>query len=230
MSFTPELYVSIDDKPEKNRHISTQGGTLPNQVFMHFDKENARKRLAKQNPYWLDWFFAHEAAHLFQQDKVGSLAGDDAAAWIHDGGADAMAALALAGRGSAELTYTLNREREAETAYAEGLTSYPLDRATAEGNFDLHYQCGLIIWLALDQDLRRSGHEGMHSLNRAFFAAVREGEPWTESVFLQVVDEQEVSQSLLTQIMRLSHGGYADAAGAVESIGQLARHSLETQE
>lgn len=75
LSFTPELYVSIDNEPEARGRISTQGGTLPNQIFIHFDGENAQERLAAQAPYRLDWFFAHEAAHLFQQDKIGTLAG-----------------------------------------------------------------------------------------------------------------------------------------------------------
>jgi len=230
LSFKPELYVSIDDRPERNGHFSTQGGTLPNQVFMHFDGENARERLATQNNLWLDWFFAHEAALLFQQDKVGSLASDDVAAWIHEGGADAMAALALVGRGSAERSYVVNREREAEAACGKGLTDAPLDRATAEDNFDLHYQCGLVIWLALDQDLRRSGRDGLNSLNQFFFAAVRAGETWSEATFLKVARQHGVSQSLIAQIISLSRGDYADATMAIEEVGRLARQSLETRE
>ena len=86
LSFRPELYVSIDARPRKDGNESTQGGTLPGQILMHFDGETARKRISGGSPFWLDWFFAHEAAHLFQQDKAGGLIGDDEAEWIHEGG------------------------------------------------------------------------------------------------------------------------------------------------
>ena len=226
LSFVPELYVSIDDRPERTGNQSTQGGTLPGQIFMHFDGEDAKERLASQDPLWLDWFFAHEAAHLFQQDSTGNLAGDDTAAWIHEGGADAMASLALVGRGSAERSYVINREREAEAACAMGLASAPLDRATAEGNFDLHYQCGLVIWLALDQDLRRNGHDGLYALNRSLFASVRAGQSWNEATFMKVANQQGVSQSLIAQIIGFNRGGYPSAAAAIDEVGQLARQSL----
>lgn len=230
LSFTPELYVSIDDEPEKNGKMSTQGGTLPNQVFMHFDGENARERLATEDPLWLEWFFAHEAAHLFQQDKTGGKAGDDVAAWIHEGGADAMAALAMARRGTTERSYAQKRLEEAQTACAQGLATSPLNRATAEGKFDLHYQCGLVIWLALDHDLRRNGDAdaGLHELNRAFFTAVRNGQPWSEPVFLQTAGQKGASQSLLTHINLLNDMRYATSA--VEELGQLAKIRLQSDE
>ena len=226
LSFKPELYVSIDSRPEASGHQSTQGGTLPNQIFMHFDGETAQERLISGDPYWLDWFFAHEAAHLFQQDKIGKLAGDDVAAWLHEGGADAMAALAIIGRGRPERLHVLNREREAEKACASGLAMSPLSKATAEGNFDLHYQCGLVIWLALDRDLRSAGSDGLNDLNRAFFSRVKTGQAWNEPVFLQTAKELGVSESLLSRIVRLNEGRYNDASQEVEAVAILARQSL----
>lgn len=229
LSFKPELYVSIDDEPEKDGRISSQGGTLPRQIFMHFDGENAKQRVAADNPLWLDWFFAHEAAHLFQQDKSGKLVGDDRFAWMHEGGADAMAALAMVRRGPAEQAYVLNRKEEAEKACAAGLATTPLSRASAEGKFDLHYQCGLIMWLAIDQDLRRTGMNGLADLNRALFAAVRNGEPWNEPVFFNHANELGVSPSLIIRIVTLADGNSSDALEALGVLGQVANQSLELQ-
>jgi hypothetical protein len=226
LAFTPELYVSLDDTPEANGKKSTQGGTLPNQIFMHFDGENARQRVSSGTPFWLDWFFAHEAAHLFQQDKANGHASDDQAAWLHEGGADAIAALALAVRGDAERKYAQVREREAEAACARGLAATPLNRATADGKFDLHYQCGLVIWLALDQELRRTGVDGINGFNLAFFAKVRAGQSWSEATFLATAKELGASNTLLSQIGALSVGRYADPAEAVDQLGTGARRSL----
>ncbi|MEI6419363.1 MAG: hypothetical protein WCO82_09865 [Sphingomonadales bacterium] len=225
LSFTPELYVSIDDTPEKNGRISSQGGTLPHQIFMHFDGAGARTRLASDKGLWLDWFFAHEAAHLFQQDKAGKLVGDDVAAWIHEGGADAMAALAMLRRGPEARAYVLDRDVEAEAACAKGLAKSPLSKATAEGNFDLHYQCGLVIWLAIDQELRRNGHDGLHDLNAALLAAVRKGKPWNQAVLLDLARQRGVSPSVIAQIAQLDT---ADAVAAVESLGRLAKAGLQS--
>lgn len=229
LSFKPELYVSIDDEPEKNGQISTQGGTLPRQIFMHFDGVNAKERVGAGNPLWLDWFFAHEAAHLFQQDKSGKLVGDDRFAWMHEGAADAMAALAMVRRGSVERAYVLNRKREAEAACAAGLRTTPLSRASAEGKFDLHYQCGLIMWLALDQDLRRAGRDGLADLNRALFAALRSGQAWNESQFFRLVGELGVSSPLTTAVKTLADGNSRDAIEALSVAGKLAERSLEPE-
>lgn len=226
LSFTPELYVSIDDEPEKEGHVSTQGGTLPKQIFMHFDGENARERVSAGNPLWLDWFFAHEVAHLFQQDKSGKVIGDDQAAWLHEGGADAMAALAMVRRGSAERDYVVTRYAQAGKACADGLATTPLGKASAEGAFDLHYQCGLIIWLALDQDMQSMGKNGLHDLNSALFAAVRGGRQWDGSLFLSVAGQLGVQPYLMTQIAQIAHGSSIDAITAIGALQKLGQKSL----
>lgn len=218
LSFRPELYVSIDDRRRDDGHISTQGGTLPGQIFMHFDGEGARERASKESPFWLDWFFAHEAAHLFQQDKVGKLAGDDVAAWIHEGGADAMAALDLAKRGADERAYVGKRIGSARGDCAKGLADMPLDQASARGQFDLHYQCGLLIWLALDRDLSAAGKDGLNAFNREYFARVRAGAPWDRPTFLAVAKELGVSGALLQRIRRIDHGGYADPQVEIDEL------------
>ncbi|WP_156437658.1 MULTISPECIES: hypothetical protein [unclassified Sphingomonas] len=225
--FKPELYVSIDDTPEKNGRISTQGGTLPRQIFMHFDGENARERVAAGDTLWLDWFFAHEAAHLFQQDKFGKLVGDDQVGWMHEGGADALAALAMAARGPAARAYVLSREQAAEKACADGVAVTALPKAKGEGKFDLHYQCGLIIWLALDQALRRGGKDGLHDLNRALFAAVRGGQPWGEPLLFETARQLGVAPPLLAQIARLTQGSSTDAVDAVAMLGPVGAQSLQ---
>ncbi|WP_404373824.1 hypothetical protein AB5I39_08820 [Sphingomonas sp. MMS24-J45] len=222
LSFRPELYVSIDARVRADGHVSNQGGTLPGQIFMHFDGENARERVTAEQPFWLDWFFAHEAAHLFQQDRIGKLASDETAAWIHEGGADAMAALALARRGKEDRAYVASRVRSAETACVKGLTKAPLDRATADGNFDLHYQCGLLIWLALDESLRTANADGLHAVNKTLFARVKAGAPWDEAAFIAAAQSNGVPQPLLQRIARVVHGGYAGPQDDVAALGNAA--------
>lgn len=219
LSFHPELYVSIDGRKQPDGHVSTQGGTLPRQIFMHFDGEGARDRLASGSPYWLDWFFAHEAAHLVQQDKAGGQIGDDAIGWIHEGGADAMAAIELAKRGEAERGYVQQRRDEAAAACTAGLAAMPLGKASARGNFDLHYQCGLLIWLALDGAMHKAGAPGLHALNREFLARSRRGAAWDQASFLKTARDLGVPASLISRIERIAAGGYTSAADEVAALG-----------
>lgn len=218
LSFRPELYVSIDARAQPDGGISTQGGTLPRQIFMHFDGEGARDRVAAGSPYWLDWFFAHEAAHLFQQDKAGRLVGDDIAAWIHEGGADAMAATALARRGPAERSYVRQRRDEAAAACTAGLSAMPLGQASASGKFDLHYQCGLLIWLAMDGALKKAGKSGLDALNRAFLARAKRGAVWNQATLLATARDMGVPVSLTARIERLVAGGYSRAATEIAAL------------
>ena len=229
LSAKPELYVSIDSRPARRGRNSTQGGTLPNQIFMHLDGEGAQQRVSDEQPFWLDWFFAHEAAHLFQRNGAGLQAFDDKAAWIHEGGADAMAAVALAGRGDSEQTYVVGRLQEAHSACEEGLVETTLDRASAEGRFDLHYQCGLLIWLALDEILHSAGEDGLHSLNKLFFERVRADQVWSTEVFLRTAGELGVGSARLGTIRELSNGEYDNPSMRLKAVARLAELSLERQ-
>ncbi len=53
-------YANVDDH-------STQGGTLPNQIFMHWNRQDLDEQANNRN--FINqtlWFFAHEVAHLYQ--------------------------------------------------------------------------------------------------------------------------------------------------------------------
>jgi len=70
----PMLFAALDryTKPDGNPNsnsFSSQGGTLPGQVFMHLEGDGWLEPLEVRGEYTgenLVWFFAHEAGHLFQ--------------------------------------------------------------------------------------------------------------------------------------------------------------------
>ena len=219
LSFRPQLYVSIDSRGLGDGHESTQGGTLPHQIFMHFDGARARERAAQGEPGWLDWFFAHEVAHMFQRDRTGNMLGDDIFAWIHEGGADAMAALVLRSRG--QDAYVAERTAGAARTCRDGLAKGPLTTATARGDFDLHYACGLIAALAVDGALAPSGH-GLADFNRRFFAAVSAAddlgpESW-RTLWFKAARASGVADPVLAQLADLTG---ADAVRALAALPQL---------
>lgn len=159
-----------------------QGGALPDQVFMHlygrneaFDHADFGQRM--------DWFFAHEAAHLYQRPQLQASTDE---AWIHEGGADAMAALALRDLGrlsAAELASQLDDNVDACSA---GLAGKPLDTSNVAGRFSNFYSCGKLLQMLIDADARRASNGlcNLWCVWRDFLAHVETGEPWSTDTFL----------------------------------------------
>ena len=215
LSTAPELYVSIDRRAQPDGNVSIQGGTLPNQIFMHFDGEGIDQKLAGPTD-WIDWFFAHEAGHLYQQELAGSLLGDDRIAWIHEGGADALAALVFTAEGRD--AYVRQRTTEARDACRQGLEQRPLTQAAASGAFDMHYACGMILALALDRELRAQGSD-LHAFDRRFFGSVKAGASWTADHWFATARELGASGAFVAQARALVG---ADSTAALAALAQLA--------
>jgi hypothetical protein len=217
---TPELYVSLDPQPRSGTGLSSQGGTLPGQVFIHLYGDDWRKPVVLRQVLWLDWFFAHEAAHFFQRAGTGDIIGPDSQAWIHEGGADAMAALVMRGRSEALSRYVDTRIAEARSICAEGLSGVALNMATRAGKFDLHYHCGLLIGLAIDADVRRgsAGARSLHDVNRRFFATVRAGTPWTGASFLEAARRTGLSAPTQAAIATITGQKLDDPARQIDAM------------
>ncbi len=193
---------------------------MPGQVFIHLYGDDWRKPFALGEVVVLDWFFAHEAAHFFQRAGTNDIIGSDSEGWIHEGGADAMAALVMRDRGDAERAYVAKRIDQARKVCSEGLASVALNAASRAGKFDLHYQCGILIALAIDADVRRgsAGARNLHDVNRRFFATVRAGTPWNGRSFLEAARRSGVSAPTLAAIRAITQTKLADPAQRIDEL------------
>ena len=130
-----------------------QGGTLPGQVFVHFYGSVWPERMAE--PGFGDdlaWHFAHEAGHLYQ----GQIFINGEGAWVHEGGAEALAALALRLQ---DKTAAADTHVAASTAICrEKLRARSINIALKKGEHDVAYACGLLVNLALDAETRAPLH------------------------------------------------------------------------
>jgi hypothetical protein len=183
----PMLFASRD-AAHPGGGYGFQGGTLPGQVFMHLYGDNP----AFGTPAFaarLDWFFAHEAAHLFQGYPALADNGDS---WIHEGGADALAAVALQALGVAGPDVVEARLQSSVDACATGIARHPLKRAHLEGSFDSFYACGFVMQMAVDAAARRAsdGACGLACVWRDFQAKVAAGEAWSTGTFASVVERR----------------------------------------
>ncbi|MGH9869675.1 MAG: hypothetical protein ACREAA_16110 [Candidatus Polarisedimenticolia bacterium] len=189
----PMLFASLDPHPPKGSGYNSQGGTLPNQIFIHLYGEKWAKGAGEQVGGRLPWFFAHEAAHLFQSAGVA----DDYTmeqSWIHEGGADAFAALTIAKLGGASDEYVNGRIKRALDECGSGLKTLdgkPLNASGETGAFENYYACGLLMQLAIDAELRRAseGKQDLFDLWSAYLGRLRAGAPTNQDTFLGVAGE-----------------------------------------
>lgn len=186
-SVRPMLFASYDGADGDGR-FGSKGGTLPGQVFVHLYGVawNDPTRSAELRA-WLPWFFAHEAAHLFQRHERSRNTAD---AWIHEGGAEAFAYLALRELGVEPETRLAARVDAAATACARGLAGVSLAESDGQGRFDNHYRCGLLMQLALDAQIRKrsGGGADLFALWRTFLARIERGERWSTALFLETAE------------------------------------------
>lgn len=192
----PMLFASLDrhsgpDGNPNSNNFSSQGGTLPGQVFMHFSGdawfENEDVRGFNITSH-LEWFFAHEAGHLYQ--RAAEYISDENDAWIHEGGADAFAALALSQLDKSSPTYIQKRTIEAVESCLEGLKKGPLTTAADRGDFSSMYSCGMVIQLSIDKAVRQksNGRSDLFSVWADFLAKVKQGNIWNSTTFLDTVE------------------------------------------
>jgi hypothetical protein len=163
----PMLFASYDVAHPKGS--GSQGGALPGEVAVHFYGATWPDQMKKPDflPD-LDWFFAHEAGHIFQRQLFIS----DREGWVHEGGAEAFAAMALREIEPATAGYVDRRIAKARTDCAKQLGGRSVQQAIDAKQFKAAYSCGLILNLAIDRAVRAAspGAEGLFAVWRDFIA------------------------------------------------------------
>ena len=212
----PMLFASRD-AAHPGGGYGYQGGTLPGQVFMHIYGDNP----AFATPVFagrLDAFFAHEAAHLYQHYPDAA----QADTWIHEGGADALAAVALRQLGEADPAAVPAQLAQARTACATSLTAGPLAEAGTRGDFDAYYRCGFVLQMAVDAAVRRAsnGQCDLFCVWRDFQGRVRNGAPWTGATFIAAARSR--GGDAVAEFLRTATEGRAEAPGALLASGMAA--------
>lgn len=164
----PMLFASYD--PQHKPGWGRQGGTLPGQVFTHFYGGRWAGEMEKPNfANDLAWHLAHEAAHLHQRDAFRGKKED---AWIHEGAAEAMAAIVLRGQSPSAAEFAARKIRQAKVDCATSLRGRTIRSTLAAGEFSVSYSCGLILNLAIDKATQSASREGgLFAVWRHFIAS-----------------------------------------------------------
>ncbi len=175
----PNIFVAIGDLSEEGR-LSYSGDALPGQYQMTLAgggwKEASDKSLGV-----LRLSTAHEAAHLWQ--AAARPMTDAVPDWIHEGGADALAAAAMVEAGYWTSEAAAENFAKARADCVRRLEKLSLQRAEADRRWDAVYACGHVLNVAA------AGEAGVAAFWREFVnRAAREG--YDEAMFLALAGER----------------------------------------
>jgi len=207
-STKPMLFASY----AKVKGGSSQGGTLPNQIFMHWDKDDLETSVQSEK-FIKDtlWFFGHEAGHLYQRGSIGILADNPNQSWIHEGHADMLAANVLKTLYPQSASYVDAKFARMKASCANGLKEFALVDAAKIGKFGYYYTCGIVIHQAIEelfnnQSESQKEHSAYIIWNR-FRSDVVSGKEEGKNTFLNITDQvtkSSISKKIL-QFISSSH-------------------------
>ncbi|WP_444936741.1 hypothetical protein ACJJIW_04110 [Microbulbifer sp. JMSA004] len=200
-----------------------QGGTLPNQIFMHWNWNDFDEKLSEPN-FVSDiiWFFAHEVAHFHQEGKDKVLSEDVRDSWLHEGNAGWLAASALLDLYPNFEKYVYAKVDKFRASCSNGLKKFSLVEAANHGRFDLYYSCGLLIHRAIDQSLQEksNGSASIYSLWRNYREEIESGGEKGIKSFFKIV-ENETSRELVEVIRQLVSRKLANPEATLEKLSQV---------
>ncbi len=149
-AITPMLFASYNPT-DSFGEAASDGGTLEGeQVYLHFLGKGWQKP-KPEDLAWVEWFFAHETAHLYQASPVFHREHS----WIKEGGAEAMAARAVVDLGLWTEAALSEKIKRTVAACANALTHGTIAEHARNGNFEPTYDCGFLFQFVLDAALRR---------------------------------------------------------------------------
>lgn len=140
----PTLFASYSDHQGEYGH---QGGTLPDQIFMHWYGKNSLKDIRNEE---IDWFFSHEVAHLFQ----GNVSRTEKTKhhWIHEGAAEYMAYLSLQKGTTTQSNYAKQHLNKNINSCLKDVSTNTVNAYIDMGYYPILYHCGLLLWQAIDHE------------------------------------------------------------------------------
>lgn len=204
--------------------VSFTGGVIGSQMAIQMglgagidDTPEERAFLAR--------FFAHEAAHLWNNGSV--IAADPNEAWMHEGSAEAMAWLALLDLGVYSNHETLALFQTAANDCAGFLEGGPLVQAARRDAFRAYYDCGAVIALATHGSMRKKGGDLFEFWKDLLEAHARQGAYYANDYYRQL---DGVSRQLTRRLDKFVTGALPKDSGAVLYILEAGDIAAELEE
>jgi hypothetical protein len=199
--------------------VVMSGSALPGLIVMSFEGERLLKEDSGARARTL-WFIAHEAAHFWLGQTVRHAGPADA--WIVEGGADLLAARAVA---AIDPAFDWRAELQREVDDCVTLTvGRGIESAVERSEFRAHYACGAIFGLVAEASSGRPFAQFVRTL----IDANRADGVVTRTDWLSALDSASGDPSLSADIERLLHQGVPDPKAMIASLFLRAgiRHTI----
>jgi hypothetical protein len=210
----PTLYASYS----KAKGTSVQGGVLPNQIFIHWDK-NDLEEFVEDEIFISDllWTFAHEVAHYYQRFDSTNITPSES--WIHEGHAELLAYDTLTSLYPSVDEYREMRVTRFKKNCANDLESTSLKDAAINGKFQAYYSCGFLIHQLISNGHKSNyGHSATPYATWKLFRTKTEAASKTaQETFLDSITEL-TSENLSESIRRFVNLKHVEPYKVVEAF------------
>ncbi|GHA10530.1 hypothetical protein GCM10008090_20200 [Arenicella chitinivorans] len=216
--YAPTLFASFAREFANPNTKSTQGGTLTDQIFTHWDLNQAQmdehERTFDQNSTL--WFLAHEAGHFYQRSHAKPNDHNDA--WIHEGMAEMLAYQALQQHYTDEAQDFLHQKvLDATNACHASLTETSLVNASEQQKFSTHYDCGLLIHLAVEQHAERATNSSAIKVWNNYVTMTAQGAEANTQTYLEAI-AQNTSAEFAQVVFAFIQQTHPDPKAAVKTL------------
>ena len=193
----PMLFASVSSTNDGS--FGRQGGTLPNQIFMHWYGDVKHQ---KRDEFETLWFFAHEAAHMYQNLPGKAITPVDN--WLHEGHAEMMAKKIIISLLPQYSDLVAGKVSKAEANCEVATQNSSLSEQVKAGNYQSLYDCGLYIFNMID--FTYQGDNGVEAL-------------WLEFIKQASNGHQINSNELISLAQRKYHLANTQADGFRKIVG-----------
>ena len=198
--------------------FSNKGGVIGSAVLLDSSGGSFREESPQLQRY-LQWFFAHETGHLFQ-NAGGVSTGSTADSWIHEGAANTMANAALAELTADPQADLVRVYRLAMRDCANALEDGNLESAAERGRFQAYYDCGSLIALMTTAALPdRTLYQFWTAMQDA---ALDQGRDLSAGFYLEMMSQSGADPDAIAAIAMLVTDALVDPAAAINSALALA--------
>lgn len=200
------LFFSFRGLERDGLHLT--GGALDGGVLALEVGGNALESPSPEIATYLEWFFAHEAAHLYQ--TAGGIEPDDPDhAWIHEGSANTMAHAVAASRSDDPATFLNDVYGRAFDDCTGFLATGPLTEAASRGAFDAYYACGDFMALMTDAALPDLSLYTFWNRLKADALATEEGQI-TATLYFETLTALGASEDRVNDIKMIDSGTFSE--------------------
>ena len=184
--------------------LSNTGGVLPGgQIILDVSGELMMTPEPRITGY-LKWFFAHEAAHLFQLNSELEGYSDQSDSWIGEGGANAMVDVAFTQMDGIDDSVRQGLMGQAYNSCVQSIAGASMTELIRR-NDQSHYDCGQVLWWIADASILHSDIFGIWN-EMVANVKVSGRKTYDRELFFETLEKLGTEKAIITDMQAVLDG------------------------